>query len=152
MNIKSQKFQEQIDLANTSMKNMKLSEELQNKIREFMISTWSSLENQKELDKFYTFISPSLRLQVTQFIFTNSIEQNVIFKDNLELIDFLIYDVHTELHRPEDTVITQGHPSNNFYFIANGECEVWVKDHHKQSVYVKQLVQGEYFGEIGLLT
>lgn len=62
MNIKGQKFQEHMDLTNTSMKNMKLPEEIQTNIREFMMSTYSSLDNQRELDKFYTIISPSLKL------------------------------------------------------------------------------------------
>ena len=44
-NIKSQRLQEQIDLANTSMKNMKMPERLQENIREFMMSTQSNLDN-----------------------------------------------------------------------------------------------------------
>jgi regulator of protease activity HflC (stomatin/prohibitin superfamily) len=39
INRKAQRFQEQIDVANTSMKNMKLPESLQNSIREFMMFT-----------------------------------------------------------------------------------------------------------------
>ena len=58
------------------MKNMKLPENLQNNVREFMLSTQSNLDNQKELDQFLTLISPSLRLSVTQHIFLNSIQSN----------------------------------------------------------------------------
>jgi len=39
INRKAQRFQEQIDVANTSMKNMKLPEPLQGSIREFMMFT-----------------------------------------------------------------------------------------------------------------
>lgn len=60
-NRKAQRFQEQIDVSNTSMKNMKLPENLQNSVREFMLSTQSNLDNQKELDQFLNMISPSLR-------------------------------------------------------------------------------------------
>ncbi len=95
-----------MDLTNTSMKNMKLPEEIQTNIREFMMSTYSSLDNQRELDKFYSIISPSMRLQVTQHIFTNSIEKNLIFTGNQELIDFLINDVKTCLNLPEDQIVT----------------------------------------------
>ena len=38
------------------------------------------------------------------------------------------------------------------FFIAKGDCEVWVKDHMKVSRYVSQLVQGDYFGELALIT
>jgi hypothetical protein len=97
-----------MDLTNTSMKNMKIPEDIQTNIREFMMSTYSSLDNQRELDKFYSIISPSLRLQVTHHIFTNSIEKNLIFAGNQELIEFLINDVKTCLNLPEDQIVTQG--------------------------------------------
>jgi len=42
---KSQRFQEQIDVANTSMKNMKLPDVLQSNVREFMTQTQSNLDN-----------------------------------------------------------------------------------------------------------
>jgi len=38
------------------------------------------------------------------------------------------------------------------FFIAKGDCEVWVKDHLKASKYVCQLIQGDYFGELALIT
>jgi len=44
-NRKAQRIQEKIDLSNTSMKNMKLPEELQDRISEFMLSTSNNLDN-----------------------------------------------------------------------------------------------------------
>ena len=64
-NVKGQKFQEHIDSSNTSMKNMKLPETLQEKVRDFMMSTQNNLDNQQELDSFLQMISPSLRVEVT---------------------------------------------------------------------------------------
>jgi len=80
LNRKAQRFQEKIDVANTSMKNMKLPENLQTHVREFMLSTQSNLDNQKELDEFMTMISPSLRNQVTKHIFLNAISCNPILQ------------------------------------------------------------------------
>lgn len=52
LNRKSQSFQEKLDLANTSMRNMQLPEEIQQDIRDFMTRTQSNLDNQKELNQF----------------------------------------------------------------------------------------------------
>ena len=38
------------------------------------------------------------------------------------------------------------------FLIAKGDCTVWVKNHVKDNVYVRQLCQGDYFGEISILT
>lgn len=81
-----------------------------------------------------------MRLQVTQHIFLNSIESNPIFHGNKDIIDFLINDISTLLYLPEDVIICQGQNGTNFFFIAKGDCEVWVKDHLKNSKYVKQLI------------
>jgi hypothetical protein len=65
-NRKSQRFVEQVDIANTSMKNMHLPEDIQCQVREFLTRTQSNLDNQRELEEFLKIISPSLKLQVTQ--------------------------------------------------------------------------------------
>ena len=122
------------------MKNMKLPDELQSSVREFMMVTQSNLDNQKELDQFMGMISPSLRLQVQQNILLNSIEKNTIFNiDDQDIIDFLLNDIKTLLYIPEDTIIQQGQEGTNLYFIAKGECEVWVKNHKKVPVHVRQV-------------
>ena len=42
INRKSQKFQEQLDIANTNMKHLRLPDKLQNNIRDFMMTTQNS--------------------------------------------------------------------------------------------------------------
>ena len=50
-----------MDMVNTSMKNMRLPEEIQNEIREFMFTTQNLLEYQKEMSLFLEMLSPSLK-------------------------------------------------------------------------------------------
>eukprot|EP00356_Strombidium_inclinatum_P013672 CAMPEP_0170489970 /NCGR_PEP_ID=MMETSP0208-20121228/8258_1 /TAXON_ID=197538 /ORGANISM="Strombidium inclinatum, Strain S3" /LENGTH=136 /DNA_ID=CAMNT_0010765145 /DNA_START=188 /DNA_END=594 /DNA_ORIENTATION=- len=64
MNRKNQQLQDNIDLANASMTNMKLPEFLRDSIRQFMLVTQNNLDSQTELDQFMSMISPSLRNQV----------------------------------------------------------------------------------------
>ena len=68
-NRKSQKYQEQIDVSLTSMKNMGLPVSLQGRIRQFQMSTQSNLDNQTELEQFLAMLSPSLHNEVTKQIF-----------------------------------------------------------------------------------
>lgn len=37
------------------------------------------------------------------------------------------------------------------YFLAQGQCEVIVKDHTKKDVFVQDLKSGSFFGEVALL-
>ena len=87
---------------------MKLPIDLQSKVQEFMLYTQSNLDYQKELDQFLNMISPSLRLLVTQHIFLNAISKNAIFRDNPELIRFVVHNIITLLYLPEDDIIRQG--------------------------------------------
>ena len=103
-NRRQQILQDRMDVANTSMKNMKLPEELQNSVREFMMTTQNNLDNQKEMDQFLTMISPSLRMEVTQCIFLEAIGKNSIFKGQ-DIIDFLVKDISLLLFLPEDSII-----------------------------------------------
>ena len=48
------------------MKNMKLREDIQNQVRDYMMSTQTNLDLQKELDDFLNMISPSLKLEVNK--------------------------------------------------------------------------------------
>ena len=52
MNRKDTKFQEQIDTANTAMKNLKLPAKTQRMVKDFMLSTQSTFDQQQELNKF----------------------------------------------------------------------------------------------------
>ena len=47
---------------------------------------------------------------------------------NNHIIEFVINDIKTLLYLPEDDIIHQGQPGENLFFIAQGDCEVWVKD------------------------
>ena len=121
------------------MTNMHLPKQIQTDIREFMITTESNLDTQKELDNFMQMISPSLRNRVTKHIFINAISNNPILSGSQEVIDFLINDVGTLLFLPEDKIFSQGEHGDSIYLIAQGDCSVWVFDHMRCNRFVTQL-------------
>ena len=151
INRKASRFQEHIDTANTAMKNMKLPEEIQKRVQNYMMYTQSTLDHQKELDAFLDMISPSLRLEVTRHIFSEAIMKNEVLRDNTELIEFVVPKLVTLLYLPEDQICTQGDAGTQLFFLAKGECEVWVRDELKKDRRVKELKRGQLFGEVALL-
>ena len=62
-------FQEKIDIANTIMANISITEHTQEEIRDYFFQTRKTLEQQKELLIFLDLISPSLRYSVSWHIF-----------------------------------------------------------------------------------
>ena len=61
INKKASLFQEKLDTANTAMKNMKISSQLQRRVQKYIMSTESTLNIHKELESFLGILSPSLK-------------------------------------------------------------------------------------------
>ena len=69
-------------MANTSMKNMKLQEDLQLRIYEYLLQQQNTLDSQEEFQRFEEMISPSLKKKVLNFIYERIIKDNLIFRDS----------------------------------------------------------------------
>ena len=63
------------------MSNLNLPESLQDEVRDFLIYTQGTLEQQEEMAKFFKMISSSLRIEVSQQIFYSVAKQNEIIKN-----------------------------------------------------------------------
>jgi hypothetical protein len=105
---KSAQFQENLDTANTAMKNMKLPEDLQLKVISFIISTRSTSDNQNELDQFLHLLSPSLKLAVIKEIFVKVLSGNKIFQENDDLFELVVRKLNLILFQPEDEITRHG--------------------------------------------
>jgi len=128
------------------MKNLKLPLDLQARVISYLQYTQSTLDHQTELKQFFEMISPSLKNEVTRFIFGEVILKNEIFTRNDQLVDIVVYKISHEMFEPESSIITQGEQGDKLYFIAKGECEVFVKDEKKRETFVKTLLPGDHFG------
>jgi len=151
MNRKASNFQEKFDITTTTMKNLNLPEKLQTKVTGFLTYTQRSLDSQNEFKAFLDIISPSLREQVIQHIFSETLKNNEIVNYDPSLIDFLTKKLETKIHMPEDQIITQGQDDMSLYFIAKGECQVLVRDHNSITEVTNIIKPGDLFGEIALL-
>jgi CRP-like cAMP-binding protein len=151
LNRKATKFQDKLDTVNTAMKNMKLPEDTQKNVQNYIMSTQSTLDHQQEMDAFLKMISPSLRLEVTKHIFSMIVIKNPLFENNEDLIDYLVRYLNTLLYLPEDIIIKQGETPDNLYFLARGEVMVYIYDENDDERYVTSLKLGSYFGEVGII-
>ena len=53
-------------------------------------------------------ISPSLRTEVNSYIFRNAIIMNEVFKEDREVISFLVNDIKIAVFNPEEVIIFKG--------------------------------------------
>jgi len=99
------------------MKNIRLHSELQVVVRDYLIFTQSTLDQQQELDKFLNLISPSLKLKVAHRIFDRILRDNPVLKQlpslqtptkpdgSLDLIESVIRKLGIQLNGPEDQIV-----------------------------------------------
>lgn len=71
---KSNRFQEQIEFATSTMKDMKLPDDIQSKVIEYITIKQNDMDAQEELDNLLSMISPNLKQQVTQHLFMNALQ------------------------------------------------------------------------------
>ena len=151
LNRKASNFEEKIEFADETMKNLKITENLQDQVKLYLNYTRTSSDHQQELDKFLSMLSPSLRQQVSKHIFYDAINQNPIFSDHKEIVNYMLNDLVIKLYLPEDEIIRQFEIADDFYFVSKGECDVYVTDANKIECYTNTIKCGGYFGEVALL-
>lgn len=59
--------------------------------------------------------------------------------------------MRTKISMPEEFIISQGEEGHKLYFIAKGECKVYVKDKMKKQTEIRTLSKGDIFGEVALI-
>ena len=63
----------------------------------------------------------------------------------------MIRNLKLLLMMPEDEICVQGEVGEEMFFIAKGECSVYVSDQNKKLHYTQELEVGEVFGEVSLM-
>lgn len=161
---KSVKFQQQQDTANTAMDNMQIPGHTRKKVREYLLNTQATQDQQEELNNFLKNISPSLRLKISEHIFAEVLRLNSVFGELVEkydesvIVPFIVRHLDTMLTIPEkeivkqDTELSGEEKETCMYFVAKGEFKVFVQPQiHAIPVKVRKLQVGDHFGEISML-
>lgn len=164
MSKKSVKFLQQLDTVNTAMKNMQIPSHTQTQVREYLLNTQSTQDQQEELEGFLKNISPSLRFKVSVHIFSDVLKENKVISSLLKkhhhksFIQFIVRKLEIMLTIPENEIVKQNtfisdnEKDVSLYFIAKGEFNVYVQNQvHTKPVKVRQLQVGDHFGEISMI-
>lgn len=164
MSIKMVKFQKQVDTVNTAMVNMGINGDCRHLVREYLLNTQATQDQQEELNHFLKNISPSLRFKVLVHIFSEVMKSNFVFSylitENSEdtIIPYMVQKLDILLTIPETEIVKQGEDpfANNqepkLYFVAKGEWEVLVRILDDNTpIKSNKLRIGDHFGEISIL-
>jgi small-conductance mechanosensitive channel/CRP-like cAMP-binding protein len=68
-----------------------------------------------------------------------------------EALDELASSVHTRTYLPQEAIVRQGEPGDEFFIVTTGEAEVYLETNGKRT-QVATLKEGQFFGEMALLT
>jgi hypothetical protein len=104
------------------------------------------MDSQNELDFFLSMISPSLKHEVMRVIFCKVIKSNPVFGNSDIIVEEIVKNVNFLLKLPEDEIIKQNEEGTYLYFLAKGDCEVFVLTESKQEVKANTLSPGSIFG------
>lgn len=152
LNKKQAQFSVVQDQVFTTMKNMKLPDELQLKIEDFLNSSYYYLIKNEEYEKSIQILPPSLKCEVNRILFKDIFMRNVMFVEiSQDALDFVLKCLERRFYQPESEVVSQNDDGNEIYFITSGKCQVFVLDEFETNKKTRQLNVGHHFGEVALL-
>ena len=96
-------------------------------------------------------LSPSLRLQVTMHVFHSTIQKMPCFDEYPEVVDFIVRNIETQQYMTEEYIIKQDSKATHMYFLAQGQCEVLIRDQTRKEKLVRDLHEGMMFGEVAIV-
>ncbi|CAG9318026.1 unnamed protein product [Blepharisma stoltei] len=147
----SQRLSDLHDVVNTAMRNMKLPDELQMKITDYLTSSFKILDQQESYEDFSKLIPPSKKQKISACLFEKVFRESEFFEGNSQLIKFVLQKLDSQFFQPEYSVVNQFDTEDCIYFVGMGSCEVEVLDEYKNSHSVRILEPGSYFGEVSAL-
>lgn len=151
LNLRATRITEIQNAAVTSMTNMRLSQELQTRVADFLVSSQGWVTRQTEFEEFFNILPPSLKQDVRISLFNQAINFHILLSQHAELSNSILRRLSNLYCQPELTIITQGELPTALYFLVTGKCEVEVLDEHKRPHLVKKLGSGAHFGEVALI-
>ena len=75
---------------NTAIKNMKLPGDIEDKIRDYIITSYNSQHSQQQLNAFMALLSPNIKIEVIKYEFEHIIENIPIFRGITDAVTDLL--------------------------------------------------------------
>ncbi|XP_029434412.1 potassium/sodium hyperpolarization-activated cyclic nucleotide-gated channel 1-like isoform X2 [Rhinatrema bivittatum] len=140
----TKKFREKIDHLTEYMAYRKLPPHLCKRIFDYYETRYQGKWfDEKEI---LNEISEPLKEEVQGHLCTNLVRKVPLFQDcDVNFVNAVIAGLHYELFLPDDVICQEGCFGDRMYFIEYGKVMVETK------YFKKQLMDGDYFGEIAVL-
>lgn len=125
VNQKDSIFQEKMDLVQSTMVKIKLEEEIQNEVLDYLEKAQERPEVNQDIKKFFDLLSPFLKHKVMSFLRLGIIKQCEHFQNAADIeVQFFVQKLELVLYMPGDDIIKQGDSGENLFFIINGFADV----------------------------
>jgi len=86
-------------------------------------------------------------------LFTRKVPKSPLFEVlTEEERDALVREMEVETHNQGDIIISEGESGSSMYLIASGEVKVFTRGKAGTPIYLAQLGEGDFFGEVSVLT
>ena len=111
------------DDVSTTMKNLRLPEQLQLKIIDYLNNSANNLNFRKDFVKFQKLVPPSMHQRVNAYLFKNITKNSVlgsILGNNKHVILFVLQKLDVDFRLPESSIIEEGDTDYNLYFLSTG--------------------------------
>lgn len=126
MNKKSNHFEEQLDLVNGTMRQMKLPEKIQDQVLKFMFQVQNSPDLHQDLDTFFSILNDPLKKQIMYHLHQELIKKVSLFKNYSSVEQcFFICRLKPVLFLQGDCVMREGETGDNVYFLNKGDLQVY---------------------------
>ena len=132
------------------MKNMKLDENLQLAVSEYLVISQSRLSFKDEYKTFEKNLKPSLKEEMQEFVY-KKLYDNSLLVGETKVASWLLKKLKNKFCKPEQDLITQGENTRKMYFVAEGKCLVKMIDVQKRERLLGYIKKGQHFGELSLL-
>mmetsp|Transcript_18741 Transcript_18741/g.28766 ORF Transcript_18741/g.28766 Transcript_18741/m.28766 type:complete len:250 (-) Transcript_18741:1147-1896(-) len=111
-----------------TMRSLKLPEELQDNVLNYLQYIHETPDFQQDLDKFFALLSPALKNKILGHLHMGVIQKVDIFTQCSSIeIGFIMNNLKVLLFMPGDYIIRQNEDSFQLYFISRGSVEVFIQ-------------------------
>ena len=112
INKKDSHFQDQLDMISQTMRSLKLPEDLQDSVLNYLQYIHETPDFQQDLEKFFSLLSPALKNQILAHLHMSVIRKVEIFRQCSSIeISFIMNNLKVLLFMPGDYIIRQNEDS-----------------------------------------
>lgn len=141
----------EIESSLQSLATIGVSRDLQSKVQVYLTSSFQLRHQQEELQSLLKDLSPSLRFQITMFLFAEALDRALRLKADSKMAQVIAGRLTTQVCKPETPVIRLGDEVHDLFLVSKGEFVVTVLDQNAEETPVRRLGPGDYFGEVGIV-